>query len=1130
MSTPVDPRPHAGPRRRRLLVGAAALFLVVWALPLGLGTAPCVTWLEGRLSAGAGGAVHIGRLSAGWFSPVTAEDLDLRDAAGHLLVRAGRVATDRTLLGILLRGGSPGTIRVERAAAEIVYSDTGSDLERAVIRLLDVPNPGKGGEGPATSWPALEIELVDATVSLSDPQTQRSWSLPLQGNIWLFREEAVPVHARVRGVMGAGETAGSLEASLSIRAEQGQWRGGEATVKLQGLPLGAAEPLLRRWVPGARLSGPLHGQCGVTWTMAGDAVTSWVGQGDLGGSGCTLVLPGLVEPLVLDQFRAPARLRWDGRRLEVLSADVGCDLGQAHFAGTVDLAAPGWSWLDRPGHAFWVALDLPRLAEKLPRTLRIHRDLRLTAGQLKVEGKSRAVAAGTVWDGQLRVTDIAGVRGTQPISWQEPVVMLGRARQVGRGVPLIEAVECTSGFLQIDGGSTAEGFHFRADADLGQLADPLSRFIDAGPARLAGKVHADVAVRPGAADRFAADGSARISDLYLEGLLGRAVQEDRIDLRFDAAGRVLPDGAQQLDAAHLTALAGADRVTAELAAVLMDLGGPDAGLWQVKLEGDLARWQRRARVCSTGLDGWQLGGTVLARGRVRLGRGGAEVASLAISARELHAAGFGLVVREPVLELQAGLRRTGAETFVLSDVELRSASLAADAEQVTWLPRTGQASGTVVFRGELARLRSWLDGAGDVAAAPVAGEWRGRLELRGDGPDMVVRMRGAVHDLTYGDPAAPRLREPKLQVLGAARLDAHHDRLSIDAVRLDGALGTVDLHGSASQLANSCELDLAGAVKYDLQQLAPLLQPYLGDVRIEGRETRTFRVRGPLYPGGGRTLSLRGLTGDAALRWRSLTALGCEVGPADLRLCLQKGWLQWFPAEATVNGGRLRLQPNLRLEPGPAEVILVGGPVLERARVTPELCAGALSYALPAMGRVAEADGTVSVVLEGGRIPLADPSRAEIKGKMIIHAARLGPGPFTRELGGAFKLPPPTAVVRPGEVPFHLVNGRVYHRDLELVLPDVTVRTSGSVGLDGSLALVAEMPLPSRLFGAVSLSPALAKQTVRLPIGGTLEQPRLDQKALQGVVGQIARDLAGEALKHELENRLKSLLRPGGGN
>jgi hypothetical protein len=94
----------------------------------------------------------------------------------------------------------------------------------------------------------------------------------------------------------------------------------------------------------------------------------------------------------------------------------------------------------------------------------------------------------------------------------------------------------------------------------------------------------------------------------------------------------------------------------------------------------------------------------------------------------------------------------------------------------------------------------------------------------------------------------------------------------------------------------------------------------------------------------------------------------------------------------------------------------------------------------------------------------------------------------------------------------------VHHRDLELVFPDYTLKSSGAVGLDGSLALVIEMPIPPQLATALKLTPAQSKQMLRIPVGGTLEYPRPDPRALESLTAIVGRSF--------LENQLNKLLQP----
>src|SRR5262249_62021141 len=109
--------------------------------------------------------------------------------------------------------------------------------------------------------------------------------------------------------------------------------------------------------------------------------------------------------------------------------------------------------------------------------------------------------------------------------------------------------------------------------------------------------------------------------------------------------------------------------------------------------------------------------------------------------------------------------------------------------------------------------------------------------------------------------------------------------------------------------------------------------------RVPGRDSGRTRLSGPLCPAtpeaGASTgpkpaaaqplVQMRELTGETSIRWQSLHALGCDVAPAEVRLCLQKGWLQAYPLETKLNGGRPRLPPNLCLAPGAARLALFAG-------------------------------------------------------------------------------------------------------------------------------------------------------------------------------------------------------------
>src|SRR5690606_25980284 len=94
------------------------------------------------------------------------------------------------------------------------------------------------------------------------------------------------------------------------------------------------------------------------------------------------------------------------------------------------------------------------------------------------------------------------------------------------------------------------------------------------------------------------------------------------------------------------------------------------------------------------------------------------------------------------------------------------------------------------------------------------------------------------------------------------------------------------------------------------------------------------------------------------------------------------------------------------------------------------------------------------------RIDVNEPAESVVHGVLTLHQVQTGPkGLVTRviaQIAGELRNMPAIEsvhVIRDSEVVFRLEEGRVHHQGLALGLPDVApelvVRTSGSVGLDG---------------------------------------------------------------------------------
>src|SRR5262249_16265713 len=141
----------------------------------------------------------------------------------------------------------------------------------------------------------------------------------------------------------------------------------------------------------------------------------------------------------------------------------------------------GADWLAafaQPDFELALEVNLATVAERLPKTVRVHKDLRLTAGQLNAQCRSQLKNDAIVWQGNLHMSDGHGIKGKETIAWTEPITLEFQVRNPHQGVPQIDHLRCSARFLHVEGSQTADQFTLTAEADLRQLAEPLGQFID----------------------------------------------------------------------------------------------------------------------------------------------------------------------------------------------------------------------------------------------------------------------------------------------------------------------------------------------------------------------------------------------------------------------------------------------------------------------------------------------------------------------------------------------------------------------------------------------------------------------------------------------------------------------------
>ena len=194
---------------------------------------------------------------------------------------------------------------------------------------------------------------------------------------------------------------------------------------------------------------------------------------------------------------------------------------------------------------------------------------------------------------------------------------------------------------------------------------------------------------------------------------------------------------------------------------------------------------------------------------------------------------------------------------------------------------------------------------------------------------------------------------------------------------------------------------------------------------------------------------------------------------------------------------------------------------LRELPVTPQLVEVGLKYVAPVLAVATETQGRVSLRVDHCEVPLHEPELAEVRGQVTLHdvSAGLRTGTLqsaTRDLAALSgrALPDKIRLAHENRIDFVVANRRIQHRGMAIglpsVSPDLVVRSAGSVGFDESLDLQLEVPLPFGLLGKGMLAQALGNQMLKVPIKGTLQQPKAqfegDGNLVSGLIAGLLRD------------------------
>ncbi|MDA1056020.1 MAG: hypothetical protein O3C40_37035 [Planctomycetota bacterium] len=1172
--------------RKLFVIGFGVAFgALVWFAPAIVANSP----LKHRIIASAigdfQGKISVGSISAGWLSKLSVKDVVVFDVQGERLVEAASIQLNKNLIALLRDRSNLGTIRVQQPIVNLVLRPDGSNIEDAIAPWL-VPSDEPSNLG-------CEVEIDEGVLQVTDATTGSQWTATkLNVGVSLPNNPAAPLTLHVDSHLNPPSgTTGKIVADMLWQREDASVGKGKLSVQATAVPIELASPGLQRVLPGTAASGLLDGDVSLDWDDT--SIVARLGQltaQNLRVSAPEWFGSDRVE---LENLTASGEITQRGGAWQVQQLTLDSDIGHVTANGTASVTPSDEKSLAEtfiealPFGRFRVdgQIDLARIARMLPTTLKLREGMHVATGEVTLALGSETDATGQRWDGRVEARNLSGMYEGRHLTWDQPVVLTATARDLN-GVITVDAA-CESSFLTLAASGNSERGSATLHGDFARLAAEVSQFVDLGELRVAGRLDGKVDWQTANDRRLRLAASVTAEQFELVSATRPAWREDRLTVQLTGVGTIADKTARAVDEGELRVQSGQDQLHLTLLPTLAGTVRETALPVELRLTGELRNWVARLQPVFV-LPGWDVDGTIdlnananVATNQVQIGGAHAQLVNFRTSNGSVF-----INEQEVQFDTQGTFNRTTG-AFTSPDTTFASSSISLRATNIdVRMGATGtQFAGDVDYRGEVGKLANLFTDPKQPATRQIYGKATGHARLRHDGQVTSCEWSADVSDFVYAVPSTNSggqvttasqassswnalWQEPKLKLVATAVYDGANSRVDISRVEAAGETISFAARGTLSDLATRCTTELDGQVAYDLQKLASRFRQQLGaGFQIAGRDTRPFSFRGPLFSTGTRptsdgmhpvsTAAAAGnvasfesafvqMIAQASLGWSSASVQGVAIGAGEIDAKLSNGRLVFAPMDLSVSEGNVHLAPTVLLDRSPMVVTLPAGPVAERVRISPQMCGSWLKYLAPLVADATAAQGNFSVSLDQAVIPLDVPTAGQIEGVLEIHTAQIGPGPLSQQLlllaaqikaiADGNLLAAPTAPTErwldlpPQRVAFQMSENRVYHQGLQMAVKDVVIRTSGSVGTDQTISLIAEVPIRDEWLSRSQYLAALRGQTIQVPIRGTLTSPKLDQSALtqitqQTVTGAANRYIQGGAEK--LDNELNKQLNRG---
>ena len=623
----------------------------------------------------------------------------------------------------------------------------------------------------------------------------------------------------------------------------------------------------------------------------------------------------------------------------------------------------------------------------------------------------------------------------------------------------------------------------------------------------------------------------------------------------------------QLDQAGLQVDIGNERLVATLAQPVADAFTNEVWTANCQMTGTMAGWVGHVQNF-VDLGDVKADGELNLICAANLNPQNLQLSGIQYTVQQLGFDGYGVKIREQQASGTGSVAYDlNSGSILIPETTLTTSSLSARGQELQIsFPSNMRVDGNVAFKANVNKVADWFELSPADDSVFWFGGIDGTIQLASNENGIGGRINSTITDLIAATKSSAQpqrnqqgqiiqassgaqaqwqevWREPKVGVAGDISLANDFNAVGFHNLTLDSSGLKASTNGTLSDLSGSMTADIEGVWVPDWQKINSLMEAYTGEfVRLAGNGEHQFALRGPIFetnvqPGAAAPWISPSLQASASFGWDQGELLGLPIGKSDFDVGVSQSIGQIKTQGIPFAGGLVQFAPQLDMRTAEPVLTMDQTRLINNVALQPETARQWLKFVAPLAADATSAQGNFTVDVGSAKVPILDPLKMEARGAVRLSNVVIGAGPTAEKLLASVKQL--RSILKPDStdrdlntwlrmdeqtVPILVREGRVFHEDLKFSHKDLVVQTSGSVGMDQSLNMVAKIPIHDDWIDGKDYLAGLKGKSISIPVTGTVSKPVLDRRSIQNLTQNLAKEAANSAINKAVTDKLNPKL------